>query len=468
MHPPGQIGDRGLHRKRLRLGRTITRSRARRGLAFGGLIATAAVLTEGPPREVDIATSEKKTDYWRRRFEPAGFPIIAGSSDTGFQFGLVTTLSYFANGVKPYAWNMDLLATLSIKGRDSGGGTGMGMGRGGGLEFAQEALQWNIDWPGLFGGNVRLNPQTSYTRTINVGWFGLGNASSPEEPNMGMGNSSNNKGRFHEFIEDVLYERVLARIDVSRPYGILASMMARYVQPSNYVQSKLAIDEQSMAPGGGPILYGTRNLTMLSGGIGAFYDSRDNEIYTHTGMFHQVGIRFEEGVPWNDNVRYLEVGGIFAGFLRLGPSSVLAMRFLADAQIGHVPFFDLIVAGPFQLKEAPGGSSGVRGVPVGRYAGPVKVLGNIEFRSLPWKFSVFKQQIRLGGDLFADTGRLWSTPTFKPLDGSGIGLKWGAGAGGYILWGQAAIFRIEVAYSPDATSTGSLPVGIYVEDGTMF
>ena len=55
------------------------------------------------------------------------------------------------------------------------------------------------------------------------------------------------------------------------------------------------------------------------------------------------------------------------------------------------------------------------------------------------------------------------------LDGSGVGLKYGVGGGVYVLWGQAAMLRIEAAYSPDAVSENpSLPLGIYVEDGTMF
>jgi hypothetical protein len=48
-------------------------------------------------------------------------------------------------------------------------------------------------------------------------------------------------------------------------------------------------------------------------------------------------------------------------------------------------------------------------------------------------------------------------------------LKYGAGGGLYLLWGQAALFRVEVAYSPDQVAENpGFPVGIYVEDGVMF
>lgn len=39
----------------------------------------------------------------------------------------------------------------------------------------------------------------------------------------------------------------------------------------------------------------------------------------------------------------------------------------------------------------------------------------------------------------------------------------------FMQWGEAAIFRVEVAYSPDAESANQgFPLGIYVSDGLMF
>ena len=169
-------------------------------------------------------------------------------------------------------------------------------------------------------------------------------------------------------------------------------------------------------------------------------------------------------------MRYVEAGAILRGFVPLGDRVVLAGRFIANFQAGNVPFYDLFQAGPFDMKEMPGGSAGVRGVPVGRYLGPIKLVGNIELREMLLKFSVLGQKFTLGNDVFFDTGRVWSDYSFRsPLDGTGVGLKYGVGAGLYVLWGQAAMLRIEAAYSPDAVSENpSLPLGIYVEDGTMF
>src|SRR5580692_11302005 len=132
-------------------------------------IAAPMRAPEGPHRAFRVRQRDT-TDYVTRRFEPAGFPLLGGDSDIGFEFGVVGTLSYFSDGVKPYRWNMDLIAAASIKSGPNG------------AEIAQQNYLWQIDVPGLFGGRVRVNPEVSYTHTINYGYFGLGNASSGAPP----------------------------------------------------------------------------------------------------------------------------------------------------------------------------------------------------------------------------------------------------------------------------------------------
>jgi hypothetical protein len=54
-------------------------------------------------------------------------------------------------------------------------------------------------------------------------------------------------------------------------------------------------------------------------------------------------------------------------------------------------------------------------------------------------------------------------------DGTSLGLKYGVGVDVFLQWGEAAIFRIEAAYSPNAQDANpGLPLGIYVSDGLMF
>jgi hypothetical protein len=401
-----------------------------------------------PPR----TKNSDQGDYWTQRFEPAGFPLIGGDSDIGFEFGAVGTLSYFSGGQKPYRWNMDLLLSASLKQGPNG------------AEIAQQNYLWQIDMPGLYGGAMRLNPEVSYNHTINYGYFGLGNASSGVTPN-----NNGNPGRYHEWIESIAQVRSSARIRIKEPlYAELAAQYL-YVAPQSYTDSLLASDASTVNSNGSQYIYGTTPLSLPSLAGGFSYDSRDDEVFPRSGMLHEVGVRFEAGFPTGGDVRYMEAGAILRGYVPLGPL-VLAGRLVANAQVGNVPFYDLFQAGPFDQKEMPGGSAGIRGVPVGRYLGPIKIIGNVELRAMWLKFAVLGQKFTIGNLVFFDTGRVWSDYSFhSPLDGSGVGLKYGVGGGIYVLWGQAAMLRIEAGYSPDAVSENpTLPLGIYVEDGTMF
>jgi hypothetical protein len=395
--------------------------------------------------------SDDSTDYFTRRYEPAGFPLIGGDSDIGFEFGAVGTLSSFSSGVKPYLWNMDLVLAASVKQGPTG------------LELEQQSYLWNFDVPRLFGSRVRLNPEVSYTHTINYGYFGLGDASNGTTPS-----SSPNPGRYHQWIESIAQVRSEVRVALAGSFGALFAVQYLYVSPTAYSDSLLAQDS-APHPQGSPVLYGTTALSLPSLATGFVYDSRDNEIFPHSGMFNELGVRFEAGFPTDSEVHYAEAGGIFCDYVPIGPL-VAATRLVLNAQYGNVPFYDLFQAGPFDQKEMPGGSAGIRGVPVGRYLGPVKVVGNVELRAMWLHFALLGQRFTLGNDVFFDTGRVWSDYSFhSKLDGRGAGLKYGTGGGIYVLWGQAAMLRIEAAYSPDAVSENpSLPVGIYVEDGTMF
>jgi len=401
-----------------------------------------------PPKPAD-----GDADYTTKRFEPAGFPLIGGDSDIGFEFGAVGTLSYFADGIKPYAWNMDVVLSTSVKDGPKG------------VEFVQQSFLYNGDFPGYLGGKLRFNPQVQYQRTINIGYFGLGNAASGVVP----ANYSGPAGRYFEWIDSVTQAYVSPRYTLKGPWSLSGLVGYRYMDPSAYADSKLARDVETRNPDASPIAIGLQPTSVTQLAVGAIYDSRDNEVFANRGMYAQTGVAYQQGVPTSSGVRYGESQGLIQGYYPIGPL-VLAGRLIADFQFGHVPFYDLFMSGPFAQSEAVGGGSAVRGVPVGRYSGEIKIYGTAEVRSMFLRFHLLKQKVAIGAVALFDTGRSWVDYTFKnPLDGNGVGLKYGAGGGIYLLWGQAALIRVDAAYSPDAAAENPhFPVGIYVQDGTMF
>ena len=156
--------------------------------------------TRGGRPEVTLPRAKEpageKLDYQTPRLEPAGFPLIGGDSDIGFEFGGVGTLTRFGGGTRPFVWNMDLLVATSIKSGPTG------------TEFTQQSYLWQIDVPRFQGTSVRLNPAISYSNTVNQGYFGEGNASSAVRPAMVRGEP----GRYFQYDEREARLRELTRI----------------------------------------------------------------------------------------------------------------------------------------------------------------------------------------------------------------------------------------------------------------
>ncbi|MEO6575464.1 MAG: hypothetical protein ABIP89_16570, partial [Polyangiaceae bacterium] len=141
-------------------------------IAFADVATTdAGPTTEATEIEKVKDAAEPQPDYDTPRYEPAGFPLIAGDSDIGLQVGAAGTLTRFGKGIRPYRWNMDAVVGVSLKSGEHG------------IEVAQQFYRWQWDIPGLAGGRWRTNPYASYARTVNAGYFGVGN-DSPSQPAM--------------------------------------------------------------------------------------------------------------------------------------------------------------------------------------------------------------------------------------------------------------------------------------------
>jgi len=382
-----------------------------------------------------------------RRYEFAGFPILGGNSDTGFQFGGAGTYTRFYDGAEPYLWNVDLLLSASIK-DDSG------------FRLVQQSHVLRLDAPGLFSGRLRLDTRASFQRQINAGYYGLGNASAAE-PSSDI--------RRYQYVQEEARVRAIARLHTGRFVDAAFGFIVRYEAPEVYAGSRLSEDLAGGGSGGGAVAYGGQSALLAGVAAGVMIDTRDSEFVTRRGIFYQVGVGFSAGTA--DSIAYGNASAVLAHYAPLSREFVFASRFIASAQFGRVPFYDLAQGGTFESQYLLGGESGVRGVPQGRYAGPIKMIANLEIRGTPFRrFSVLGASLRIGTTTFVDAGRTWSDyKVISPADGTSLSLKYGVGGGVFLQWGEAAIFRVEVAYSPDAVSENpSLPLGIYVSDGLMF
>ena len=194
----------------------------------------------------------------------------------------------------------------------------------------------------------------------------------------------------------------------------------------------------------------------------ALYDSRDDEIATEHGQFHQIKFRLSPRLNNEVPYSYQQLNLTSRFFYSAIPDRlVLAARLMADVLFGEPPFYELA---RYDDTYALGGVNGVRGVPGQRYYGKVKVFGNVEARTRVGSFSLRGKRMLFGVAAFADAGRAWAELASHPeLDGTGLGLKYGFGAGIRLQEGKTFVVRGDIAWSPDAR-----PIGGYVNAGQMF
>jgi hypothetical protein len=389
--------------------------------------------------------SEAKLDP--RRFELAGLPIVGGNTDIGVNFGGATSLTRFRDEARPYLWKANLVLSVSLK--DTVGG----------VRFVQQNYLLRLDAPDLLNGRLRVDERLSFQRTINDGYYGIGDVSRIAPPS----------GRLYQYLREGLRDTAILRLRTGTPIDVAVGIGLRYEDPTRYSGSRLAEDSVLQNLDGSPFIRGLSPMFLgrLAGGI--IYDTRDTEFVTTRGLFYQIGLAGSWGSA--DGILYGEAAAVLSHYAPIaGTPLILAGRLVTSFQLGQVPFYDLAQGGPFESQSLAGGDSGIRGVPLGRYAGLVKVIANMELRSTFPRFIAFGQRLRLGTTMFVDTGRVWSdySPTVS-RDGRGMGIKYGVGGGVFLEWGEAAIFRVEAAYSPDAVAENpGFPVGIYVADGLMF
>ena len=407
------------------------------GTWFGGVRGGGSAWAEEPP------VNRSDSELAPRRYELAGFPIVGGNTDIGVQFGAVATLTRFHDGVKPYLWNVDLLLSAAVKGDQ------------GKFRVTQQSYLLRSDAPDLFAGRLRVDAFGSFQRTINAGYYGIGNATtaSPAPGAAEMGT------RYH-YIHQEGRARVIARVHTKSPVDIAFGGNLRYVVPEAYAGSKLAED--------GADVRGLAPTALLGIATGIMVDTRDTEFVTTRGIFYQIGVGGSLGS--GSAPAYGNTSMVLSHYAPLGGPVVFASRVVASFELGDVPFYDLAQGGTFEPQYLLGSESGVRGVPQGRYAGLVKVIANIELRTVFPRFRLLGQRFRPGTTVFADGGRVWRSYRFDPAqDGTKLRLKWGLGGGVFLQWGEAAIFRLEAAYSPEAVAENPrFPIGIYVSDGLMF
>lgn len=131
-------------------------------------------------------------------------------------------------------------------------------------------------------------------------------------------------------------------------------------------------------------------------GAGIVLDNRNSEFSPSKGFRYQADIRISSPFIGSD-YRFASLSGEIRHFIPLLSRLTLAHYFKAEHIIGQAPFWAQSIIGNEQ---------GLRGYHMNRFRGHSSVLHMLELRS--WLFTLFDDRLRLGKQVFWDSGRVFS------------------------------------------------------------
>lgn len=367
-------------------------------------------------------------------------PDTGGDSDTGIEVGVGITLARFEKGYRPYRYRIDVLLGTSFK-VDPG------------FRLVQHRYSARLDSPGLLGGKLRLDTRLAYLRQGDISWFGEGNASNGSE--VPVAGTSRQRD---EYLDESIRLRTLGRYRIGPAVEIAFFPHLRRESPGVFAGTKLDDDiARGRVVGGGPSY-----LATLAAGL--VIDTRDEEFIPTRGIFYQLGVADTVGSA--DGVHFGEASATLMHYVPFGKRVIFASRMFASFKFGTIPFYELQQGGVFDPIYMVGGYRGIRGIRLGRFAGAVKLVSNIELRVFPIDpFKIMGKRMLIGFDAFFDSGRVFKDYAISsPEDGRKVGFKFGAGGGVLFQWDTANVFRVELASSP---THGGAPL-FYFENGVIF
>lgn len=292
-------------------------------------------------------------------------PLIGYSTDTSFFGGaLFQRINYGEESDRPFLSNGRADVTGSVRGEWIGKVT--------------------YDRSRSFGRDIRSTGSLLLFRSQISHYFGLGNESEFKQ------DLYDDRFFFFENREAEFLYRARTRIGrfgVDGNLDLLADLHVSYQDASvREEESRFAED----IPGGN--VRGWTNQL----GLGLIVDDRDSEFGPTEGFRYEGGARMSNSLIGSD-FNYTTLWGEMRHYLPLFREVVLAQKIAAEHTIGNTPFWGLATLGD---------QYGLRGYHLDRFQGDSSILHILEART--WLFSIFDGEIRFGGQLFWDSGRVFS------------------------------------------------------------
>jgi len=292
------------------------------------------------------------------------FPLAGYTSDEGlFGGGFVQRINYGID-VRPFLSNLKSDITVSTR--------------------KNVITKLEYDRTRTFGTDIRSRIDFIGQRIRQGHYFGIGNDTEFSE---GLFDEE-----FYFYENREIYLNYQARNTFFK-YGNhgVADLYAEFI--ISYVNG-LTRGDESKYGNDQPAGFGSNWVNKL--GAGFVTDSRDNEFSPTRGIRYEVGFNTSTSLFGSD-FSFSTIQGEFRHFLQLFENVVLAHKAGIKHNLGEAPFWALSIIG---------NEDGLRGYHKNRFRGDSSVLNMLELRT--WLFSVFDGNIRVGGQVFWDSGRVFS------------------------------------------------------------
>lgn len=331
-------------------------------------------------------------------------PVAGYTTDVGLFGGLLLQRINYAEGMKPFLSSLKLDLNASTRGK---------------LVGVTEYERIN-----LFGRPIRNHTILEGIRNPQETFFGIGN------------NSPYTKTGFDE--GDFFYQRnhILSTFTVRKKIvdlGEEGSFNAVTRLKISYNETTV-IDSETQFAAEQP--NGFEGGWVNKFGLGLMAETRSSEFLPKKGVRMEVGVNYSSsaifGSSYSFSDYFLDARSYYTPWLDV----TLAHRFELRYATGDTPFWE---------KPVVGNSGGLRGYALNRFIGDASILNMIELRK--WIFSLLDDEIRFGGHIFIDSGRVYSD-----MDSNRIFYEWNhtAGFGAAIsLFNPDLFLRGEIGFSDE-------------------
>ncbi len=300
-----------------------------------------------------------------RKVQTSLLPILGYTSDTGLFGGIfLQRINYGNSSDQPFRNNFRTDIGGSLKGE---------------LKF-----QAIFDQTSTFNTDIRSRLATELFRSRYTHYFGLGNDTAFSESLI------SEEFYYYELrTAELLFQgrKTVGEFGFYGNFDLFTNIQISYTDASEVVDdSRISQDIANLSLNGW--------LNKLGAGI--ILDDRDSEFDPTEGFRYEAGFQGSHSLIGSDTNLFdlwLEV----RHYLEVIPNIVFAQKIRAEYQIGDAPFWGLSTIGD---------EKGLRGYYLDRFRGNHSVIHIIEART--WLFSIFDDQIKFGGQLFWDTGRVFS------------------------------------------------------------